>query len=267
MKKGYTFDFGDIFVSYFSCRDEFEIVIRENCHDRYEIVCSLSPLGQCTVEGQEYDLDPRSALLIPPLSYHGHKYNGEATFEGYSIRFSRDAVSDKVLPMLDRIISDGEADGVFYSPHQVSDALCDVFRRYDDAALLPEAERRVFIETLTCEAVIFLSAAGGKVISHSENELGARVAKYLNSNIEKNISLDKLASRFFVSKYHLCRAFKKYSGTSVHSYINQKRIMYAKQLIESGETASGAAERVGFGDYSAFYRAYVGIVGKSPTKE
>jgi AraC-like DNA-binding protein len=43
--------------------------------------------------------------------------------------------------------------------------------------------------------------------------------------------------------------------------------MYAKQLIESGETASGAAYKVGFGDYSAFYRAYVKILGAPPTSE
>jgi AraC-like DNA-binding protein len=43
--------------------------------------------------------------------------------------------------------------------------------------------------------------------------------------------------------------------------------MYAKQLIESGETASGAAYKVGFGDYSAFYRAYVRIIGKAPTQD
>ena len=267
MKKGYTFDFGDILVSYFSCKDELDNLARENCHDRYEIVCSLSPLGHCTVEGQEYALDPRSLLLIPPLAYHAHKYSDEIEFEGYTIRFSRDVLSENVLPMLVNIISVDETNGIFYSPSRVSDALCDIFRRFDDAIILPEIERRAFVETLICEVIIFLSAAGGKVVSHSENELGAKVAKYLNSNIEKNISLDKLASRFFVSKYHLCRAFKKYSGTSVHSYINQKRIMYAKQLIESGETASGAADRVGFGDYSAFYRAYVRIVGRSPTKE
>ena len=85
------------------------------------------------------------------------------------------------------------------------------------------------------------------------------------ANIEKDISLDMLAKRFFVSKYYLCRAFKKHNGISVHGYINQKRVMHAKELIESGETASGAAYRVGFGDYSAFYRAYVKIIGKSPT--
>jgi AraC-like DNA-binding protein len=74
-----------------------------------------------------------------------------------------------------------------------------------------------------------------------------------------------LAKRFFVSKYYLCRAFKRHNGISVHGYVNQKRVMYAKQLIEAGETASGAAYRVGFGDYSAFYRAYVKQLGVAPT--
>ena len=43
--------------------------------------------------------------------------------------------------------------------------------------------------------------------------------------------------------------------------------MYAKQLIDAGETAQSAAFKVGFGDYSAFYRAYIRIVGKSPRAE
>ena len=169
--------------------------------------------------------------------------------------------------MLDKITSLHENSGRFYSANNICDAISDIFRRFDDASALPYDERHVFLEALISEVVIFLSACDGRIISHADNELGARVARFLNANIEKNISLDRLANRFFVSKYHLCRAFRKYSGTSVHSYINHKRIMYSKQLIESGEAASVVAERVGYGDYSSFYRAYVKIVGKSPTKE
>ena len=103
-------------------------------------------------------------------------------------------------------------------------------------------------------------------VAFDEDELGARVISYLNEYAGKDISLDRLARRFFVSKYYLCRAFKKHNGISVRGYINRKRIMYAKQLIDAGETASRAAYQVGYGDYSAFYRAYVKLVGKSPTE-
>ena len=112
---------------------------------------------------------------------------------------------------------------------------------------------------------MLLSSARKELISHNDEELGAKVARYINEHIEENILLDEVARRFFISKYYLCRLFKKYSGVSVHAYITQKRVLYAKQLIESGQTASGAAYKVGFGDYSAFYRAYVKQIGKPPT--
>lgn len=265
MEKGYTISLGDITVSYFCNNAEFDLVIRDNCHDRYEIICAISSLGACTVEGSEHNLAPRTILLIPPLSFHNHTPKDDGECEGYSVSFPRSILSDKIATMLDKISSGSDNSGRFYCADCVCDSLSGIFRRFEDATVLPEAEQRALVETLICEVIIFLSAAEGRVISHTDHELGARVAKYLNANIERNISLDRLASRFFVSKYHLCRAFKKYSGASVHSYINHKRIMYAKQLIESGESASGASERVGFGDYSAFYRAYVRIVGKSPT--
>ena len=266
MKKGYNYDLGNIVVKYF-CADLDSFSSISNCQDKYEIIYSISSLGSCNIEGNEYNLFPRSILIIPPLSFHSHYFGDEDILEGYSISFSRDALGEKIIPLLDKITSFGQNSGRFYSPSNISDAISDIFRRYDDAALLPSQEKKIFIEMLISEIIVFLSACDSKIISYEDDDLGARVVKYLNMNIEKNISLDRLATKFFVSKYHLCRAFKKYSGASVHSYINHKRIMYAKQLIESGETASNVAERVGFGDYSAFYRAYLKIVGRSPSKE
>ena len=266
MRKGYIIDTCDVSARYF-CSAEDSGILGDSCRDRYEIIYAISPLGCCMIEGNEHQLSERTVLLIPPLCFRSHSFNGMGEFEGYSISFKEAALNDTIRTMLHKIVTNGDISGRFYQPNVVSDAICDIFIRFDDAFLLTGDERAAFLSTLVSEIVIFLSAVEGRAISNQEDELGAKVAKYLNSNIEKAISLDRLATKFFISKYHLCRAFKQYSGTSVHSYINHKRIMYAKQLIEAGETASGAAERVGFGDYSAFYRAYVKIVGKSPTKE
>ena len=142
-----------------------------------------------------------------------------------------------------------------------------VFDRFESAAGLTEADRGLYMRLLLTELMIFLSVASGQKIIHDEIELGARVIKYINEYIDKKLSLDVLAKKFFVSKYYLCRAFKRYSGVSIHSYINHKRVVFAKQLIDGGETASGAAYKVGFCDYSAFYRAYVKILGVSPTSK
>ena len=83
-------------------------------------------------------------------------------------------------------------------------------------------------------------------------------------HIDTNETLDDLARRFLVSKFYMCRSFKEHNGISIHGYLTRKRIMIAKSKIESGVPAVTAAAEVGFGDYSAFFRAYRRIVGHSP---
>lgn len=237
-----------------------------HCHDIYEILYVIQGNGKYIVEGGEYVIRPRTIMIIHPLSYH-HLALESAVYERYLIQFSKSAVPSSVQRMLEKISEGDGSYGKYFSPSAVSDAVTSLYERFEIAETLPDEEKVAYIRTLLSELIILLSAASGEKMVHFVDEIGARVVRYLNQNITKDISLDQLAKRFFVSKYYLCRAFKKHNGISVHGYINYKRIMQAKQLIEAGETASGAAYKVGFGDYSAFYRAYVKIIGSSPTSE
>ena len=191
--------------------------------------------------------------------------NMDAPYERYVLHFSDDALVDEALLLLREFMNKDSGSGKIYPAGVLPQNIFPLFERFETAEVLPQNERGIYVKMILSELIVFLSVADGEHMLRNEAELGSRVIKYLNENISKDVSLDSLARRFFVSKYYLCRAFKKHNGISVHGYINQKRVMYAKQLIESGETASGAAYKVGFGDYSAFYRAYVKIVGKAPT--
>ena len=266
MKNGYEITTNTISVCNFTSEDS-QHLCGDHCHDKYEITFFLKASGKYIVEGGEQTVASGTLLLINPMSYHKVMLDSDTDTEGYTVCFNRAALPEAVAEVFDRFTTVKEGDGSFYSTEAVSDRIVSVFDRFEIALELGALERFAYMQALLSEIIVFLSASAGEQITHTDEELGARVAKYLNSNIERNISLDRLARRFFVSKYHLCRAFKSYSGTTVHSYVNHKRIIYAKGLIESGVTASRAAERVGFGDYSAFYRAYVKIVGKSPTAE
>ena len=264
MKESCVISFGDVNLRYLSADHQSESSQGDFCHERFEIVYHKAASGVLTVEGKQYILTSGCLALINPFAYHRIENDFESDYEAWSLIFSKSAIPSSIADMLDSIIGESDNSGKFYNSHGLS-SLESVFERFSVAIDLPDGKRRAYVEMLISELIILLSVYEGDSIIHSNDCLGARVVRYLNNHIEKNISLDKLARRFFVSKYHLCRAFKEYCGISVHSYINHKRIMYARQLIESGETASGAAEKVGFGDYSAFYRAYVRIVGKSPT--
>ena len=267
MKDEYSVKADEVNVGY-SYKETVPVGLDNNhCHDLYEILYVIQGSGKYVVEGSEFAVRPRTLMLIRPFAYHYLELDEGTPYERFVIHFSGKAVPELSQSMLANISGQESDCGNYYPPISVSETLISVFDRFDCAKTLPDEEKRAYVKTLLSEIIILLSAAGGERMINNEEELGARVISYLNGNILKNISLDKLSRRFFVSKYYLCRAFKKHNGISVHGYINQKRIMYAKQLIEAGETASSAAYKVGFGDYSAFYRAYTKIVGKSPTSK
>ena len=257
----------EINFSHHSCESIPEALSESHCHDFYEILFVVNGSGKYVVEGAEYQVAPRTLMLIRPFAYHHLSLDSSCVYERYLIHFRKSSISPEAQKLLENMTGQKSDSGIYYPPRALSNTVISVFDRLEVAESLPTEEREAYIKILASELIILLSASLGEKMVYSDDELGARVIRYLNSNIERDISLDKLSKRFFVSKYYLCRAFKKHNGVSVHGYINQKRIMYAKQLIESGETASGAAYKVGFGDYSAFYRAYVKIVGTSPTAE
>ena len=89
--------------------------------------------------------------------------------------------------------------------------------------------------------------------------------KYINQNLDKDLSIEALAQKFFLSKYYLMRKFKEETGYTIHNYIVSKRILYARSLIAQGIPVTKAAVKSGFGDYTAFVRAYKKQLGTTPS--
>ena len=92
------------------------------------------------------------------------------------------------------------------------------------------------------------------------------IIAYINANLESDLSLDALCSKFFISKSYLMHRFKELAGCTAHNYIRQKRLMRASELIRSGTAITEACSRSGFGDYSAFLKAFKHMFGCVPSE-
>ncbi len=262
MNKQIIFDSGNAKFTYSPYCDN--TITHRHCHGDYELIFILSGGGVASLEGASFRLAPASVLLVPPYKYHFIEQSDD--IESFSVSFSKDSLTPEAYSILtERLLEGGESSGYLTTMelHNVS----SVFERLKYSSALPEAERALFVKLVLSEAIVLLSVSRADTVFPDEGELAVRVLSYINENIDMDMSLDRIAKRFFVSKFHLCRAFKQHNGISVHGYITGKRLTFAKSLIECGESASGAAYRVGFGDYSAFYRAYVKAFGHSPTAD
>lgn len=260
MLKSCSYSFPSMSLGYAAIPSASPEKFHRHLHDTYEILYVVSGRGRYIIEGNTYAMRPGTLILVSPYVYHSVEIEPGIPYARFVINFSPSAMPEIAKFMEDFDLCEG---GLFYSAASVSAALPSVFEKIELMATLPKAHHATYAQLILSEILILLSTANTTKAEECE-ALGARVIKYLNTHIEKDMSLDKIAGHFFVSKYYLCRAFKRHNGISIHGYITQKRVMYAKQLIESGETASGAAYRVGFGDYSAFYRACLKVTGKSP---
>lgn len=90
------------------------------------------------------------------------------------------------------------------------------------------------------------------------------IRQYISEHIADSISIDDLADYVYMSRFNFMRRFKQCTGTSAYQFIQFTRLQKADALIHSGMSFTQACQQCGFGDYSAFYRAFLQEYGVSP---
>jgi transcriptional regulator GlxA family with amidase domain len=97
--------------------------------------------------------------------------------------------------------------------------------------------------------------------------LMADVRCFIDERIAENLPLDAIAQRFGLSRRHLTRCFRQWSGVSIAGYQERQRIRLAEEmLIETTLQVGEIAWRVGFESGSALARAMRRITGRSPSE-
>ena len=98
----------------------------------------------------------------------------------------------------------------------------------------------------------------------NEASLYTNLVEYIENHLEEELSLEKLAEEFYVSKYHIAHVFKDNIGLSIHQYITKKRLLLCEEAIRAKMNITDVYQTYGFGDYSSFYRAFKKEYGISP---
>ena len=91
------------------------------------------------------------------------------------------------------------------------------------------------------------------------------VKKYITTHANDTITLEEIASKFYVSKEYLSKIFKQEYGINITDYIVQLRMELAQyHLTESDQSIKEIAEIVGYEDVSYFYRVFRKHFGIAP---
>lgn len=94
-----------------------------------------------------------------------------------------------------------------------------------------------------------------------------KIIQYINENYSQIDDIEGVAEQFYISKFYLCRFFKKKLGISLVSYLNKIKIMEASRMIQTGETnLTEIAMKCGFNSSSYFCKVFKSEKGISPTE-
>lgn len=181
--------------------------------------------------------------VLNPLSFHQFTFNAEADHSFY-----RSISGGKLLLPPDR------AKKIIESATQ--------------AIIIPDNRELIIhiIEHIFAENYLFGRSTKTKLVPFSE-EITSTV-NYINRNLDKELDIDELAARVFLSHSGLIWKFKKELGTTPSQYINIQRLRYAKQLLlnNPGYTVTQVAEMCGFSNPFYFTNRFREYSGMSPTE-
>ncbi len=92
----------------------------------------------------------------------------------------------------------------------------------------------------------------------TEKTLGANIARYIEDNLQSEITLEVLSEQFHFCKNHIINSFKKEFNMPPIAYINNARIKQAEYLMAvTSRSIESICLTCGFKNYSHFYKEFV----------
>lgn len=249
----------------FRYKDDYPQNVSLHHHDFYEIYFFLAGNVQYNIESRSYMMTPGDVLLISPMELHQPVFTqGHRDYERIVLWINRQFLESLSSPGQDFTrCFDTTIPGHtnLLRPVGVSREYLTFLMeqiRTERSSQDPYHE----VAAMTYLAQLLISLNRMALQNKGEGRIKApdsavyNVLNYINENYQEELTLDSLANRFFISKYHLSREFQRLIGTSVHRYIVQKRLAVAKQMLSDGVPSTEVYQHCGFGDYSNFYRAF-----------
>lgn len=265
------FDSEDLYMRYAVDKDPDDRNFVMHVHDRCEIYYFVSGNAEYLVEGANYQLTPGSILIMRPSESHRVKILGSEKYERYAINFSI-SVIDNIDPqrrLIKAFFDRPPGRGNLYLPVEFEEEkMRKLFSEIYDGTDDYEKRLRIFTGLL-----ILLNMINKAFVNRGSSEylppqnISEKIVSYVNTHLLDELSVPILANHFFLSTSQFNRIFKKATGAAPWEYITIKRLSVAREKIRSGFSAQNASESCGFGDYSAFYRAYMKHFGYPPQRD
>lgn len=256
-------------VHVFRCTRNSEVVL--HTHDFIEIVYVRDGSAVQRINGVEHVVS-RGDLLF--LNYGvEHSFTPQEEFTYFNVSFypetkgsnavaSNNAFWGMTLKAFNEIVpEEGYGKVKFYSSArtEIEDILGSMLKEQESRL----AFREMVINSYMCLLLMkIVRKASGEI---DGEEIWPEIAKYIEENLDRDLSLTTLANKCFYNPSYFSRIFKERYSVPLSEYVMNKRMEKARELLITTELSiTMIASMVGFNNKSFFYKTFYKAYQKTP---
>ena len=254
----------------FHIKDQTKREFSYHYHDFHKVIVFLSGKAAYHIEGKSYYLKPWDILLVNRHAIHKPEIDFSVPYERFVLWIRDDIAATDLLRCFQKAIDrsfnlirldSGTQEKLKQLLYELEDALKDEKFGSDLLGTALFTQFMVYVNRIFLEKQYIYDTR-----SYSSDSQVEELLRYINHNLTEDLSIETLARKYYLSKYHMMRKFKDETGYTIHNYIINKRLLLARTKIAEGIPVLKAAQLSGFSDYTTFSRAYKKQFGTAPSQ-
>jgi len=232
-------------------------------HEAMEVMIFMGEYSELLCDGHTYRAESGEVLVVPPGSIHDVTFWSRGYFEWTTIQIDYKHISDlignKPLAVPPRVVI-SRLDEIhrlireFYFYSHRGETYKDVREKFNDLHVL-------------ARLLALLLEQGSEEYRLPDSSLVSiqKIIDYCYENYHKDLNLDELSALSSLSKYYMCRLFKKTTGVTIMNYLNLIKIEEAKKMLKSqGKNITETCFDCGFSSTSYFIELFKKHTGITP---
>lgn len=240
-------------------------------HNFYEILfCHSAPNVEYLVEAERYRLQKGDVIMIPPGISHRpllpdhmpEPYRRDVLWISTEVMDQLELLvpaDRRIIAQESRLLRVGGTRWEFIG---------ELFRNGVRESEVREPGWEEIVLGNTIQILVYLRRAiqdrSAAPLKAEKPELLDQVLAYIEDHLAEKITLSDIAKHLWVSQSTITQTFRNKLGVSFYRCVTQRRLIAAKTLIIEGVPLESVGQKVGYSDYSSFYRAFKQEYGISP---
>ena len=254
----YSISTNDFQIEYKNSSIGSDVIFGNHCHSQFELIGVLEGEILISYEDKKFQVSSNQFVILPPFGYHTINSNRNGRYKRITAMFDSTAIPKEIRQYFTNTSS------IVTSSSIHIESIKNICKKSDSALYAPLIHA---LMTLIFYDNISILSNKQNTYAYEQNEILQMIISYIDQHLYEKIQLDDLANHISYSKATIQNIFKKELNTSPKQYIISKKLMLANKLILDGMSPTEVSKKLGYENYSDFYRMYIKHTQRSPSMD